>query len=73
MKPIVGSIVALITPIIVPVILVGIAVFYAYVQLKLVNSLIGVVLAHSMLAIPLVMMIAPTRPLSTSRGSSAWE
>lgn len=49
--------VALITPIIVPVILVGIAVFYAYVQLKLVNSLIGVVLAHSMLAIPLVMMI----------------
>lgn len=47
----------LVTPIIVPVILVGIAVFYAYVQLKLVNSLVGVVLAHTMLAIPIVMMV----------------
>lgn len=45
------------TPIIVPVILVGIAVFYAYVQLKLVNTLTGIVLAHSVLAIPLVLMI----------------
>ena len=49
--------VALITPIIVPVILAGIAIFYVYVKLKLVNSLTGLVLAHSMLAIPLVMMI----------------
>jgi putative spermidine/putrescine transport system permease protein len=49
--------VLLITPIIVPLILLAIAVFYAYVQLKLVNSLTGLVLAHSMLAIPLVMMI----------------
>ena len=49
--------VMLITPIIVPVILVAIAVFYVYVKLKLVNSLIGIVLAHSMLAVPLVMMI----------------
>ncbi len=47
----------LLTPIIVPVILVGIAVFYAYVQLKLVNSLLGIVLAHTMLATPIVMMI----------------
>jgi putative spermidine/putrescine transport system permease protein len=47
----------LITPMIVPVILVGIAVFYAYVQLKLVNTLSGVVLAHSVLAIPLVLLI----------------
>ena len=49
--------VLLITPIIVPLILLAIAVFYAYVKLKLVNSLTGLVLAHSMLAIPLVMMI----------------
>ena len=49
--------VLLITPIIVPVILVAIAVFYVYVKLKLVNSLTGIVLAHSMLAIPLVIMI----------------
>lgn len=47
----------LLTPIIVPVILVGIGVFYAYVRLKLVNTMLGLVLAHSMLAIPLVMMI----------------
>lgn len=47
----------LLTPIIVPVILVGIGVFYAYVRLKLVNTLAGLVLAHSMLAIPLVMMV----------------
>ncbi|BBK32431.1 putative spermidine/putrescine transport system permease protein [Stella humosa] len=47
----------LVTPIIVPVILVGIGVFYAYVKLKLVNSLAGIVLAHSMLAVPIVLMI----------------
>jgi putative spermidine/putrescine transport system permease protein len=47
----------LVTPIIVPVILVGIGVFYAYVQIKLVNTLTGIVLAHSVLAIPLVVMI----------------
>jgi putative spermidine/putrescine transport system permease protein len=47
----------LVTPMIVPVILVGIAVFYAYVQLKLVNTLLGIVLAHSVLAIPLVLLI----------------
>jgi putative spermidine/putrescine transport system permease protein len=49
--------VLMITPIIVPVILVAIAVFYVYVKIKLVNSLTGIVLAHSMLAIPLVIMI----------------
>jgi putative spermidine/putrescine transport system permease protein len=47
----------LLAPIIVPVILVGIGVFYAYVKLKLVNSLLGLVLAHSMLALPLVLVI----------------
>lgn len=47
----------LVTPIVIPVILVGTAVFYAYVKLKLVNSLIGIVLAHSILAIPIVIMI----------------
>ena len=48
---------ALSTPIIVPVILVGIGIFYAYVKLKLVNTLTGIVLAHSMLAVPLVLMV----------------
>jgi putative spermidine/putrescine transport system permease protein len=47
----------LLTPIITPVILVGIGVFYAYVRLKLVNTLAGIVLAHAMLALPLVVMV----------------
>lgn len=47
----------MLTPIIVPVILVAIGVFYVYVKLKLVNTLAGIVLAHSMLALPLVVMV----------------
>lgn len=51
------AILVLLTPTIVPVILVGIGLFYAYVQLKMVNSFLGIVLAHTMLAVPIVMMI----------------
>jgi putative spermidine/putrescine transport system permease protein len=51
------AVAALLTPIIVPVILVGIGVFYAYVRLKLVNTLTGIVLAHTMLALPLFVMV----------------
>lgn len=47
----------LLTPIVVPVILVGIGVFYVYARIGLVNTLIGIVMAHSMLAVPLVVMI----------------
>lgn len=47
----------LVTPIMVPLILVAIAVFYLYVQINLVNTLAGLVLAHSILAIPLVLII----------------
>ncbi|MFN0182995.1 MAG: ABC transporter permease [Aquabacterium sp.] len=47
----------MLTPMIVPVILVAIGVFYVYVKLKLVNSLAGIVLAHTMLALPLVIMV----------------
>jgi putative spermidine/putrescine transport system permease protein len=47
----------LLAPMVVPVILVGIGVFYAYVKLHLVNTLAGLVLAHSMLAIPVVMLV----------------
>ena len=49
--------VLLITPIMVPVILVAVGVFYVYVKLKLVNTVLGLVLAHSILAIPLVIVI----------------
>ena len=48
----------LISPMMAPVILVGIGVFYAYVQLNLVNTLIGIALAHSTLALPLVLIVA---------------
>lgn len=47
----------LLTPIVVPVILVAIGVFYVYVKLKLLDTLGGLVVAHSMLAVPLVVMV----------------
>lgn len=47
----------LLAPMVVPVILIGIGVFYVYVKLKLVNTLAGLVLAHSMLAVPVVMLV----------------
>jgi putative spermidine/putrescine transport system permease protein len=47
----------LITPIIVPIILVGIGIFYVYVQLGLLKTLAGLVIAHSMLALPLVVLV----------------
>lgn len=47
----------LLTPIMVPVILVAIGVFYVYVKLGLLNTLAGLVLADSMLAIPLVLLV----------------
>ena len=75
----------LITPMIVPVVLVAIGVFYVYVKLKLVNSLAGIVLAHSMLALPLVMMVVTAalksydmnqervaRSLGASRARAFW-
>jgi putative spermidine/putrescine transport system permease protein len=49
--------VMLITPMIVPVILIAVAVFYLYVKVKLNNSLAGLVLAHTMLAVPIVMIV----------------
>ena len=47
----------LVMPIMVPVILVAIGVFYIYVKLSLVNTIFGLVLAHSILAIPLVLVV----------------
>lgn len=49
--------VLLITPIVVPIILVAIGVFYAYARLGMVNTLTGLVLAHTILALPLVMVV----------------
>jgi putative spermidine/putrescine transport system permease protein len=47
----------LLSPMVVPIILIGIGVFYTFVKLHLVNTLTGLVIAHSMLAIPVVMMV----------------
>ena len=47
----------LITPIMIPVILIAIGAFYVYVQIKMVNSLTGLVVAHTILALPLVLIV----------------
>lgn len=49
--------VILITPMIVPVILIAIGAFYAYGKMGLNNSITGLVLAHTALATPLVMIV----------------
>ena len=41
----------------VPIILVAIGLFYFYVQFKMVNSILGLVLGHSLVAMPLVLII----------------
>lgn len=47
----------LLTPMIVPVILIAIGTFYAYGRIGLNNTLTGLVIAHSALATPLVMIV----------------
>jgi putative spermidine/putrescine transport system permease protein len=47
----------LITPMMIPVILIAIGAFYAYVQLGMVNTLSGLVVAHTILALPLVLIV----------------
>lgn len=49
--------VLLITPIMVPLILIAIGAFYLYVQVQIVYTLAGVVFAHSLLALPLVLIV----------------
>ena len=47
----------MISPMMVPVILVAIGLFYFFVQFKMVNSIPGMVLGHSLVALPLVLII----------------
>ena len=47
----------LITPIMIPVILIAIGSFYIYVQIGLVNTMFGLVVAHTILALPLVIIV----------------
>ncbi|MEM9813004.1 MAG: ABC transporter permease [Pseudomonadota bacterium] len=52
-----AAFVLLITPMMVPVVLVAIGAFYAYVKLKILYTMTGLVLAHTLLAIPLVVIV----------------
>ena len=49
--------VLLITPMMIPLILIAIGAFYAYVRIKIVYTLLGLVLAHTILALPLVLIV----------------
>ena len=49
--------VILITPMMVPLILIAIGAFYVYVKLKVLYTLTGLVMAHSVLALPLVLIV----------------
>ena len=48
-------------PLTVPVILIAIGIFYVYARIGLVNTMTGLVLAHTMLAIPFVVVVVFTR------------
>lgn len=49
--------VMLITPMMVPLVLIAIGAFYAYVKLQILYTMTGLVLAHTLLAIPLVVIV----------------
>jgi putative spermidine/putrescine transport system permease protein len=48
--------IALITPLIIPIIILGVGIFYLYVLLGVVNTIPGLVFAHSILALPFVLV-----------------
>jgi len=52
-----AAFVLMITPMMVPVVLVAIGAFYAYVQLQILYTVTGLVLAHTVLALPLVVIV----------------
>ena len=52
-----ATFVLMLTPMMVPVVLVAIGAFYAYVQLKILYTILGLVLAHTVLALPLVVIV----------------
>lgn len=52
-----ATFVLLITPMMVPLILIAIGAFYVYVQVNLLYTLAGLMLAHSLLALPLVIIV----------------
>lgn len=49
--------VTLIAPMMVPVVLVAVGAFYAFVKLKILYTITGLVLAHTIMAVPLVLIV----------------
>jgi putative spermidine/putrescine transport system permease protein len=49
--------IVIIAPMIVPVIIIAIGVFYLYAKIGILNTIIGLVMAHTVLAIPFVMIV----------------
>ncbi len=71
----------LLSPMMVPVILSGVGIFYVYVKFGLVNTMLGLVLAHSVLALPLVFVVSAAgmknfdmnqERVARSLGASRW-
>ena len=52
-----AAFVVMLTPMMVPVVLIAIGAFYAYVQLGILYTITGLVLAHTVLALPLVLIV----------------
>ncbi|WP_171182056.1 ABC transporter permease [Ruegeria sp. HKCCD8929] len=52
-----AAFVLMLTPMMVPVVLIAIGAFYAYVQLGILYTITGLVLAHTVLALPLVIIV----------------
>lgn len=50
------ALIVVLLPMLVPHILIAIGIFYIYIRLKLVNSMIGIVMAHTLLAVPFVVV-----------------
>jgi putative spermidine/putrescine transport system permease protein len=48
--------VAVLLPMLVPSILLAIGIFYVYIRLRIVNTMLGIVLAHTLLALPFVVL-----------------
>ena len=79
-RPLVGL--ALIAPLVVPVIITAVATYELYARLRLVGTVAGLVLAHTVLALPFVVIVVraalrgldPTLELAAqSLGASQWQ
>lgn len=53
-----AALVILLLPLLIPVVLIGVGLFFVYARLGFLDSVMGLALAHSMLAVPLVAIVA---------------